>query len=492
MVFNYKLRKTYTFFYILIFVLYSSISVSQEDNFDLDSDDFDLLEDTSFDQLELELANTDNLALEVSSEISGLEKNEEMENLNSFDSFSGNIIQKFTYGLQSPSVNFSRNKSALERIETIFNFNFKSELSPQLNYKIGGNLLYSWGKWKNNKFQTDENKSTFKIKDFYLDYYPSDLIWLRLGNQIIARGQLDNLSITDTINPRDLSVPGQGELSEFRQHVPAILLNFPISDIKIELALVGEAGGNLLSEKGDSFDPTIPYVQNLVNTGGNPYTVNYLNPSNELEFFASINYSFNGGDISLVFSDENLNQRSLKNIGSSSLSSQLDFGFDRVQMVGLNGNLARGDFLLKYEAANITGASFLKINPADLPGSKKNQNVLGFGFDYSGVNNLILGYETNLRSILNHTNDLIVSKSSIGHALQARWTGVNDTININANLNRFEGEKSTIASLVTSYKPRDGLTLFARYVQYDAFETSDTLYPYKKQDVIMLSSEYSF
>ena len=210
MVFNYKLRKTYTFFYILIFVLYSSISVSQEDNFDLDSDDFDLLEDTSFDQLELELANTDNLALEVSSEISGLEKNEEMENLNSFDSFSGNIIQKFTYGLQSPSVNFSRNKSALERIETIFNFNFKGELSPQLNYKIGGNLLYSWGKWKNNKFQTDENKSTFKIKDFYLDYYPSDLIWLRLGNQIIARGQLDNLSITDTINPRDLSVPGQG------------------------------------------------------------------------------------------------------------------------------------------------------------------------------------------------------------------------------------------------------------------------------------------
>ena len=71
----------------------------------------------------------------------------------------------------------------------------------------------------------------------------------------------------------------------------------------------------------------------------------------------------------------------LKNIGSSSLSSQLDFGFDRVQMVGLNGNLARGDFLLKYEAANITGASFLKINPADLL-VQKNQNVLGFGFDY--------------------------------------------------------------------------------------------------------------
>ena len=144
MVFNYKLRKTYKFIYILSFVLYSSVSVSQEDNFDLDSEDFDLLEDTSFDQLELELANSDNLV----SEISGSEINEEIENLNSFDSFSGNIIQNFIYGLQSPPVIFSRNKSALERIETIFNFNYKGELSPQYNYKIGGNFSYSWGKWK--------------------------------------------------------------------------------------------------------------------------------------------------------------------------------------------------------------------------------------------------------------------------------------------------------------------------------------------------------
>ena len=63
-----------------------------------------------------------------------------------------------------------------------------------------------------------------------------------------------------------------------------------------------------------SFDPTIPYLQNLVNLGGSPYTVNYLKPSNEIEFFANINYSFNGGDVSFILSDENQNQRILKNI----------------------------------------------------------------------------------------------------------------------------------------------------------------------------------
>ena len=69
---------------------------------------------------------------------------------------------------------------------------------------------------------------------------------------------------------------------------------------------------------------------------------------------------------------------------------------------------------------------------------------------------------------------------------------MNDLLSINANLSRLTGESSIIGSLATSYKPRDGLTINARYVQYDAVETTDTLYPYQKQDVIILSTEYSF
>ena len=42
------------------------------------------------------------------------------------------------------------------------------------------------------------------------------------------------------------------------------LLNFPISDVKVELVLTSSAGGNLMGEKGGSFDPTIPYLQNLI------------------------------------------------------------------------------------------------------------------------------------------------------------------------------------------------------------------------------------
>ena len=162
-------------------------------------------------------------------------------------------------------------------------------------------------------------------------------------------------------------------------------------------------------------------------------------------------------------------------------------------MVGFSGNLVRGDFLFKYEGAHISGASIFKANPNDLPtGLKKNQNLIGLGFDYSGINNLNIGYEGNLRIIENYTDDLTTAEQTLGHSIQARWTGINDLLSINANIGKLTGEQSTISSLAASYKPRDGLTLIARYVEYGAEKITDTFYPYKNQDVIMLSSEYSF
>ena len=81
----------------------------------------------------------------------------------------------------------------------------------------------------------------------------------------------------------------------------------------------------------------------------------------------------------------------------------------------------------------------MKANLVDLPGLK-NQNVLGLGFDYSGINNLTVGYEGNLR-IINNYRRFDYSKTNFGHSVQFRWTGLNDLLSINANLSRLTGEK---------------------------------------------------
>ena len=53
-------------------------------------------------------------------------------------------------------------------------------------------------------------------------------------------------------------------------------------------------------------------------------------------------------------------------------------------------------------------------------------------------------------------------------------------------------QKSFISSIAANYKVRDGLSLGGRLVQYQASSVADSFYPYKNQDVIMLSTEYSF
>ena len=465
------------------------VTSSEENSIDLMSDDFDLLEDSSLEDLEAELD------FDREWEVETLDKNEviEEEKFGRFgiEGLSGSINQSFVFGIEDPGVSFDRQKSGLERIRTAFNFNYKGEILSNVKYKVGGLLRYDWGKLDNNQYRMGGNFVYLKLKDAYLDMYPSENIWLRIGNQIIARGQFDGLSITDTINPRDLSIPAQGELSEFRQHVPAALISIPIQNAKLELILTYDAGANNVGQPGSGFDPLVLF-QNLALLGPSSLSVKYIKPSNRTELFARLNYAFNGGDLAVVFSDENLNQRNLKSVITSSFSSELHFGFDRVQKFGFSGNLARGNYLFKYEGAQIAGVPIPGKDPTILPWKKKDQSVMGFGLDYSGINNLTIGFESDIKLVQGYSEDLSGSKTSVGQAFQARWTGLKDLLSISGSVSKLNGEKSTISSLAANYNVKDGLSLGARVVRYQASSVSDSFYPYQNQDVIMLSTEYSF
>mgnify|MGYP003328513764 FL=1 len=161
-------------------------------------------------------------------------------------------------------------------------------------------------------------------------------------------------------------------------------------------------------------------------------------------------------------------------------------------MLGLSGNLARGNYLFKYEGAQLSSMPIAGKDPTALPWHKRDQSILGLGIDYSGVDNLTLGLETDIKFTNDHTNDLSGSKTSVGQSIQARWTGLNDLLMINGTLSRLNSEKSVISSIAANYNIRDGLSLGGRLVQYHANSATDSFYPYKNQDVIMLSTEYSF
>ena len=61
--FNYAFKIFIKFFFVTFFIFCASISYSQDDEFNLESDDFDLLEDLSFEELEANLGISNELQI---------------------------------------------------------------------------------------------------------------------------------------------------------------------------------------------------------------------------------------------------------------------------------------------------------------------------------------------------------------------------------------------------------------------------------------------
>ena len=73
-------------------------------------------------------------------------------------------------------------------------------------------------------------------------------------------------------------------------------------------------------------------------------------PMKSWEAIGRINFKLNGGDVSFSAGEINWNQNSLQAV-EQSVPIKLVYGFDRVRMVGMSGNIVRNSYLFKYEAA---------------------------------------------------------------------------------------------------------------------------------------------
>ena len=128
-------------------------------------------------------------------------------------SVTGSAKQDFTYGIASPSDDFSRNERGVERINSEVFLQVKGRPSDNSKIKVSGVVDYDWGSWSNNAYALGGSDVNFELKDLFLDFTSDAGLWIRLGNQIVARGELDSVKITDIVNPIDISAPGQVEFT---------------------------------------------------------------------------------------------------------------------------------------------------------------------------------------------------------------------------------------------------------------------------------------
>ena len=169
----------------------------------------------------------------------------------------------------------------------------------------------------------------------------------------------------------------------------------------------------------------------------------------------------------------------------------MEYGYDRVNVIGLSGNMVRGNYLLKYETALNNGRKFQKINT--LAGSSTHQElVAGIGLEYSGISNTVLSLELNNSNIRDYSSNLLVDENESGFIVQARWNGLNDLLRVFGAFNKLSGDHSNISTLFAEYDLTDAVKLEGKIILYDAKSSSDLFYNFKAQDVFKASIKYSF
>lgn len=438
-------------------------------------------EDQFFDDIEID---SDDESFKSSVELS---KAEEDSVSRTFD-ISGSVSQGAIVGLGDPSDHFQREAKGVESVKTEIFLLSQGKHSENMKSKISAVVEYEWGGWENGSYSFEASQKALEVRDLFLDISHESGVWIRVGNQIIARSQLDSLKITDVVNPLDLSTPGLVDLKDLRIHVPAILLSTPLRSANLELVVIYDGGGNKNAPSGSSFD----FANSILNQQGLYSETADDEPQNKFEAVGRLNYRLNGGDLSLTIADVNwdsLTPRLLEIHGEVATIKQ---GYDRVKVLGLSGNLVRSDYLFKYEIALHDGRVFQRDLYTALPWSPHKQIVSGVGIEYNGISDIVLSGEISNTYMLDHNDSLFNSEFETGYILQARWTGLNDIVSVNGAYSKLTGDDSSIYTLFFEYDLTDNLKFDSQIALYDASSQNDFLFPFKKHDAIKASLKYSF
>ena len=321
------------------------------------------------------------------------------------------------------------------------------------------------------------------LKDLYIDFYPIDEVWLRFGNQIIARGESNLLISSDIANPRDLSTIGLQDLDDIRLNIPSILAGYNIGSLKQEVIVFLDEKRNKFARSGTAFDPAAAFLGASIVTNVSPaqHNISYALRNKML---------LSGLELDLSLGEYNNKQLSTL---SSSVSGNVTTLFtqqDRILFVGLNGNIVISDFVLKFDTSHKKGKRFPGSNPLSGPWSKHEVSEFSLGADYSGFNDLSINIELANAYIHKHNIQLANEQNEYGYSVRFDWRLYNDLLDLSLQHANILGDNGSFSAFSVAYEYSDRINIGGKIISFDSDTNTQQLFPYRHQDLIQLTLDY--
>ncbi len=461
---------------VFILLLYSTVYAQSDDDFlsDFGGDDFEEIES------ELDLVTT-NVVEEKSSDNS-IEKKSTSE---SFD-WDAIFSQKLYYGLEYPSAPFLRRAPGIEAIHSNINLGLNTKFAEVINFKLSGDVNWDWGGYfESTKYSYGPTSADFMLRDLFIDFYPIDGLWLRVGNQIIARGESNLLISSDIANPRDLSTIGLQDLDDIRLHIPSILAAYNIGSVKQEIIVFLDEKRNKVARPGTAFDPAAAFLGASIITNASPV-------QNNISYALRNKILLSGFELDLSLGEYNNKQLSTLSSSVSGNVTTLNTEQDRIIFLGLSGNIAFSDFVLKFDTSHKKGKRFPYSNPLVGPWSENEVSEFSLSADYSGLRDLSINIELASAYIHNHSAQIANKQNEYGYSLRFDWRLYNDLLDISLQHANILGDNGSFSSVSAVYELSDSINIGSKFISFDSYNSTQQLYPYRHQDLIELTLDYYF
>lgn len=408
----------------------------------------------------------------------------------------GHIQQELKYGLYTPDENFSfaRTESGLSQFRTETFLEFAYRFNEDLSAQISAKNEIDWLRW-DNLAQEGEQEWRGRIydtilKDAYIDYTFDNQLWLRAGNQVIAWGESEGMSITDVLSTKDLREPGQAELEDIREAIPALMLSNPLvvgeTHASLNIAVTYKAGSDRYAQKQEDFYPLIAFADYP--------QVQFTAHEPVKDWEAALQYLVhaNGGDFGVVVAEVNNNTPEIFNVQLDLQSMQpIEVGFfqRRQLFYGMSANKVVDSFLLRGELGVLKETN-AQLN-TDAAFSKEKQKRLMFGLEYSGWNDWLLSAEYNFLD-REDTRDPFRQDEQSGYVFRGQYTALNEKLVSQLWYIKLAEEGGKISRLNLSYKPIDNWEVSAAWITYENDKPGSTLYAFRNNDTVNLALKYGF
>jgi hypothetical protein len=372
--------------------------------------------------------------------------------------FAFTTIYNFSPDANSPWRGFSMLRPELElTLKNRFSDKWQGQISARSFY----DAIYALqGRDEYTSQVLDEYEMEFELQDTYIQGSITDHLDTKIGRQIVVWGTLDNLRVTDVLNPLDLRVPGLTDIEDLRLPVTMAKFDYYFGNWDLSGMVIPEVRFSKRPVFGSDFYPA-PIPPSPEDKPDNGFA--------NAQYAAALTGVFSGWDIGFYWADIYSDQTYTEPV-SSGLTEQFVRRHARISMLGTAANYATGNWLLKAEVAWFDGLQY-----TNTPGVEKNRLDVGGGVEYSGFTEATVSLEAANRHIFDYDSHLELPPDEICEnefqwSLRVTKDFLNDTLTLTLLASTFgiKADDGAFERLEAEYDITDSISIKGGVVFYQS------------------------